>query len=80
MTPEQIIEIARRFANEKCRFQPFELNAATVYHTYWEFPEKDLLTFAQLVIEAERERIKQIVRDVTEGRSNCNLLLERIDR
>ncbi len=29
---------------------------------------------------AERERIKQIVRDVTEGRSNCNLLLERIDR
>ena len=27
---------------------------------------------------AERERIKQIVRDVTEGRSNCNLLLERI--
>lgn len=40
----------------------------------------DNMTAAQAAQAAERERIKQIVRDVTEGRSNCNLLLERIDR
>lgn len=60
MKTEKIIEIARRFANEKRRLQPVELNDgqvidAAIYHTYWEFREETLIAFAQAIIEAERD-------------------------
>ena len=65
MEPDKILEIARRYMTSDTT----DNFACTKEH---------LIAFVEAVTEAERERIKQIVRDVTEGRSNCNLLLERI--
>ena len=59
MTPEQIIEIAHRYSDKA---YPAPDDSSRV--TYWEFLEKDLIAFAQAVIETERERIKEIVAEV----------------
>ena len=48
MTPEQIIEIAHRYS-DKAYPAPDDYSRVT----YWEFLEKDLIAFAQSVIEAE---------------------------
>ena len=50
MTPEQIIEIAHRYSDKA---YPAPDDSSRV--TYWEFLEKDLIDFAQSVIEAERD-------------------------
>ena len=48
MTPEKIIEIAHRYS-DKAYPAPDDYSRVT----YWEFLEKDLIAFAQSVIEAE---------------------------
>lgn len=50
MTPEQIIEIAHRYSDKA---YPAPDDSSRV--TYWEFLEKDLIAFAQAIIEAERD-------------------------
>ena len=63
-----------------------------IAETWFEWPDerRDFVTYTSAMLfahdmyergqAAERERIKQIVRDVTEGRGNCNLLLKRIGK
>ena len=50
MTPEQIIEIAHRYSDKA---YPAPDDSSRV--TYWEFLEKDLIAFAQSVIEAGQD-------------------------
>ena len=60
MTPDKILEIARRYTAPEVREQQVCYDdgspSRTLYSmTYWEFCEEELLSFAQAIIEAERD-------------------------
>ena len=55
MTPEKILEIARRYGDHD------------LADVDWYFYSPDLISFAQSVIEAERERIKSRVKYAAES-------------
>lgn len=68
MTEEKILEVARRYGVQ------------SRYIDCIAFTEKEIIAFAQSVIEAERERIKQIIHEATDGGwGNYELLVERIE-
>ena len=52
MTPERIFEIAHRYSDKA---YPHPDDPASLKMSYWEFREKDLIAFAQAIIEADRE-------------------------